>query len=202
MTNAVSQRFNMSEAQSNGQLDVVNLEALLDNAFADYNYGYDDIGSPYNPNPPLVLAGSDANAVSHYGQLQIGTQLLDQAQQPMSGPDARYISTSGSTSYQDNENEFRDAQLMGGQFTFIAWDASGQVTDIRAIEIDKALGLEGYWPLFKTEQQASAYPGGNGTAHQHQFQNTESLFTMTWWMPSGLQPGAYFHGDYPGQFNI
>jgi hypothetical protein len=202
MSQALSPRFNMSAAQSNGILDIVNLEALLDNAYADYNFGYDDQGSPYNPNPPIFLGGSDGNPISHYGQLQLGTQLLDEAQQPMPGPDARYISTSGSTSLADNEDEFRYAQQNGGEFTFIAWDASGQVTDYKTIEIDNALGLKGYWPLFKTELEAKGYIGGNGSAHEHQFQNTDSPYTLTWYMPSGLQPNEYFHGNYPGQFSI
>ena len=55
------------------------------------------------------------------------------------------------------------------------------------------IAVEGYYPLYETEECANQHAGGNGSSHTHDLGNP----VTTYYMPNGLTLGVdMFHGDY------
>lgn len=55
------------------------------------------------------------------------------------------------------------------------------------------IAVEGYYPLYETEECANQHVGGNGVSHTHDLGDPET----TYYMPNGLTLGVdMFHGDY------
>ena len=55
------------------------------------------------------------------------------------------------------------------------------------------IAVEGYYPLYETEECANQHAGGNGSSHTHDLGNP----VTTYYMPNGLTLGVdMFHDDY------
>ena len=203
---AADQRFNIDSAQTGGILDARLLEEMLDNAFADMNYGYNNNQDPYTTSPPITFSGAQYSNLGYYGNgiadPDVGQQLYNSNAVPLSGEGAAWVFLGVGNQYNDMLAAFTDVQLNGGTTRFIGWDAGGQVTEVLDIITDPILGLDQYWPLFKLEADANGYAQGNGNSHTHQITNTASGDILTWYMPDGLPAAQQFHGTYPGQGQI
>ena len=122
---------------SNGLLDVTLLQSLMDAAYEDYNYG------SYPVNPPLYINGV-GNTLGYYGSginnPQVGDQLYDYYGNNYNlGAGGTYVPLVSTITMNDMNQDFGSKQLNGGTFRFIAWNASGVVTDIQDITVPSSV---------------------------------------------------------------
>ena len=110
------------------------------------------------------------------------------------------LTLSGSASVNDYVSALRSvtykntANLPSLESRTISWTVndgkadSSVVTSSLAVAV-KPLAIDGYYPLYRTQEMANStsISGGNGTSHQHKFSG------ITYYMPNGVD---FYHGDY------
>ena len=62
----------------------------------------------------------------------------------------------------------------------------------------KPISINGYYPLYTSEEMANNASEGNGTSHAHTFDGSVSGTNVTYHMPNGL--AEFYHGDHDGTY--